>query len=110
MTEQDHVCGPDCQCGCEAGLTIPVPRPSSAAQDQEPIPVKYDEAHGWNPGPKGVVDERAARSTSLPRCAVCGLLIEAEAEPIGGVYGRGFRHANYAICAEQLSGADPYGD
>jgi hypothetical protein len=29
---QDHVvCGPDCQCGCEAGRTIPV---RSAAQDQ----------------------------------------------------------------------------
>lgn len=41
------------------------------------------------------------------RCAVCGQPIEAEAEPIKGVYGQGYRHADNSICMANLEG-DPY--
>jgi hypothetical protein len=44
------------------------------------------------------------------RCALCGQMIDAEAVPIAGVYGKGYRHADNAICMENLREADPYGD
>jgi hypothetical protein len=37
-------------------------------------------------------------------------MIDAEAVPIAGVYGKGYRHADNAICMENLREADPYGD